>query len=455
MNPTKTSTALICASLLLVAQTSLAQVDRKVIPVILSMLSDNCGGPTVTGNQDLVIQDHVDALRGVGRIEGFVSINPAAGELDLSPLASLTEITQDLVMHTVAFQTDVQGFDCLRTIGSSLVIKNNSDVTRISGFSSLETIGDDLEIYGNPNLTVVEGFNALKSTGDFLLIQLNPTLTAVEGFNALKSTGGFLSIFANNQLATIAAFPNLVSVGTDLRISAAGKLTSITGFPRLNTVGGNLYIQSNSELTGIAGFAQLTSTGISGTSAVTVNAQLDCSNPLPPFLPVDKTSLNLVNCPGTYDSAPSSAIPDNDPTGISDTISVSHGGTVGDIVVLLNIEHTYMNDLIVTLTHESTNTSIELMSRPLNSLNTSCATNDFNGRLDDSASLNINNSCAPVQMSTDDPAYPDPVFFQPYQALGAFDGESLSGNWTLTVSDNAGADTGTLNNWGMRITPAP
>ena len=58
-------------------------------------------------------------------------------------------------------------------------------------------------------------------------------------------------------------------------------------------------------------------------------------------------------------------------------------------------------------------------------------------------------------MTTDDPAYPEPAIFQPYQALSAFDGESLAGDWTLKVSDIAGDDTGALNSWGMRITPAP
>src|SRR5262249_16610988 len=33
----------------------------------------------------------------------------------------------------------------------------------------------------------------------------------------------------------------------------------------------------------------------------------------------------------------------------------------------------------------------------------------------------------------------------------AFKGESTKGTWTLTVSDQAGADQGTLNSWGLSI----
>ena len=34
----------------------------------------------------------------------------------------------------------------------------------------------------------------------------------------------------------------------------------------------------------------------------------------------------------------------------------------------------------------------------------------------------------------------------------AFNGEVATGDWTLTVSDNVGSDTGTLNVWALNIT---
>src|SRR5690606_4889299 len=39
--------------------------------------------------------------------------------------------------------------------------------------------------------------------------------------------------------------------------------------------------------------------------------------------------------------------------------------------------------------------------------------------------------------------------FTPNNPLSIFDGESTMGLWELTVSDNAGADTGTINSWGI------
>jgi hypothetical protein len=43
--------------------------------------------------------------------------------------------------------------------------------------------------------------------------------------------------------------------------------------------------------------------------------------------------------------------------------------------------------------------------------------------------------------------------YTPDELLSAFDGQSLSGTWTLNVSDNASPDTGTLQSWGMSPTP--
>jgi subtilisin-like proprotein convertase family protein len=37
--------------------------------------------------------------------------------------------------------------------------------------------------------------------------------------------------------------------------------------------------------------------------------------------------------------------------------------------------------------------------------------------------------------------------FSPNNPLSAFDGESIAGTWTLTISDRASGDEGTLNAW--------
>ncbi len=122
-------------------------------------------------------------------------------------------------------------------------------------------------------------------------------------------------------------------------------------------------------------------------------------------------------------SAPGLAIPDNTPAGISDAVNValspSNMPTVSDVEVFVNITHTWQGDLIVSLT-SPTGTTVVLHNR------TGSSTDDVYGWY--------------------------PLELAPDGDLGLFAGEGTDGDWTLSVSDNAGADTGTLNNWCLKLT---
>ena len=45
-------------------------------------------------------------------------------------------------------------------------------------------------------------------------------------------------------------------------------------------------------------------------------------------------------------------IPDNDPIGVEDCITVDDPRTINRLTVALDISHTWVGDLVVTLTHE-------------------------------------------------------------------------------------------------------
>jgi serine protease len=112
-----------------------------------------------------------------------------------------------------------------------------------------------------------------------------------------------------------------------------------------------------------------------------------------------------------YGNDTSAAIPDNDPTGITSTIDVSDTVQVFGLTADVDISHTWIGDLVVKLT-SPTGTEAVLH-------------NAEGGSADN------------IVKSWD---------------LSAFNGEMATGTWTLSVSDNVGADTGTLNNWGLVIT---
>jgi len=113
----------------------------------------------------------------------------------------------------------------------------------------------------------------------------------------------------------------------------------------------------------------------------------------------------------TYINDDAMAIPDNDADGISSVINVPDPLTVFGTSAYVNITHTWSGDITLTLT-SPTGTQKVLRS----------GTGGSADDIDESYSTDV------------------------------FNGEVATGDWTLNVSDNASADTGTLNNWSMTLT---
>ena len=113
---------------------------------------------------------------------------------------------------------------------------------------------------------------------------------------------------------------------------------------------------------------------------------------------------------------PALSIPDNDPVGIEDSLDITEQGQVIDMEVWVDITHTWIGDLQVTLTGPSS-AHVLLHDR-------SGGNQDNLIKLYDLESL---------------------------PALSTFENTPCNGSWTLTVSDNAGRDTGKLNSWGIRL----
>jgi uncharacterized repeat protein (TIGR01451 family) len=150
-------------------------------------------------------------------------------------------------------------------------------------------------------------------------------------------------------------------------------------------------------------------------------------------------------------SSPAAAIPDNTPGGVSDDLVISGSGlNVSDLEVYLNITHSWVGDLQVNLEHTDTATSELLVDRPGQpGVSTfGCNGNNMDLTLADGEALTIENDCSNV---TANEAFIIGGRYQPgdppANLLASWAGESFDGTWRLTVTDNAGGDTGTLNQW--------
>lgn len=160
--------------------------------------------------------------------------------------------------------------------------------------------------------------------------------------------------------------------------------------------------------------------------------------------------------PADFDTYPSTgppvAIPDNNPTGITSTITVTAPGTVADLDVSVNITHTWVGDLTISLAAGATTATIaERPGRAPGTTGAGCAANNMVIIADDEGTVGtIQDACVGVASANE--AYTAGGRYTPLQPLSAFDGAAAAGSWVLSVNDQAGLDLGTLNSWALLMT---
>lgn len=148
------------------------------------------------------------------------------------------------------------------------------------------------------------------------------------------------------------------------------------------------------------------------------------------FTTASCSTFNSTNIPVT--------IPDDQVTSVTSTLTIPTGGTINDLnVVNLAGTHTWINDLAVTITSPN-GTTVTLWEDICDD------EDDFNVNFDDEAAAGAL-PCPPVGGG----------IYQPQDLLSAFDGENMSGTWTLTVSDVFNEDGGALASWGLEICYTP
>jgi len=154
----------------------------------------------------------------------------------------------------------------------------------------------------------------------------------------------------------------------------------------------------------------------------------------------------VVNGGTTYTSTDvPQAIPDNNATGITSSLSIPDALSITDINVNLNLAHTFVGDLIITLTHPDGVTTSTLVSRQ-----GSGGDNFTNTIFDDEATVPVLSiaDITPVMAPFSGSYLPD-------NPLSIFDGENMHGTWLMNVADLAVVDLGRLNAWSLIVESRP
>ncbi len=129
----------------------------------------------------------------------------------------------------------------------------------------------------------------------------------------------------------------------------------------------------------------------------------------------------------------------NDKSCIDRTFDMTSLATITDIMIEVNIDHTYRADLDLTLTSPN-GTSVDLTS------DNGGGSDNLYVKFDDTASVSVEDD------SSDQPPV---IQLKPEEPLSVFDAEDAQGTWTLEICDDARRDTGTFNRAVLEIDDTP
>jgi len=179
---------------------------------------------------------------------------------------------------------------------------------------------------------------------------------------------------------------------------------------------------------------------VPGSSAPNVRVMVEAADNI--FYAVNSESFSIgsfeTTCT-TYDSTDvPKPIPDNNTSGITSIINILDDFAISDVNVSIDITHTWLWDLQISLTSPS-GAEVLVYDR-------SCGSSgeqrlNINAIFDDEATSVVCDNVIPAISD----------ITKSHNLLSAFNGLSSFGDWTLKVVDNAPADLGILNNWSIEL----
>jgi len=155
------------------------------------------------------------------------------------------------------------------------------------------------------------------------------------------------------------------------------------------------------------------------------------------FSPAFSFETGLISCGDTASTNVPLAISAAGTPTVNSTLVIpsGEGVVINDINVAVDITHTWVRDLTVTLISPA-GTQVKLVDRPC----TNVALNNIQATFDDAGIALI---CA------NNPAVGGTIV--PVDVLSAFNGENTAGTWTLRVADQAAQDGGSINGWTITV----
>ncbi len=138
-----------------------------------------------------------------------------------------------------------------------------------------------------------------------------------------------------------------------------------------------------------------------------------------------------------YCATPNLAIPDNG-AAVTTSIVVPAGGNILDLDLYIRGNHTWVGDVTFGLSKDGGANQLHFNRPGVPGSTFGCSSNGPDITLDDESGVPVESAC---------PTNDFVGTFSPNVPLSFFDGQSISGTWTLSADDNAGGDSGSLLEW--------
>ncbi len=263
---------------------------------------------------------------------------------------------------------------------------SSAELAKVSGTTLPATqSGDLLAVTLKTDSSVVKtGFKATWSTGSVVVVNQPPTVSFTSPAPAAQVSGQVaVALTANDSDGNVAKVTLTLPDGTQVTLTTAPFTYSWSTTALANGA---------ATLTAIATDDKGLTSNVASL-AVTIANTVACVN----------GSFAATGLPV--------AVPDNTSTGVASTLAVTGPGTVQSLALSLQIAHTYIGDLKVTLTSPAGTQYV--------------VHNRTGGSADNLAISN--------------------------QAITAFAGQTAAGTWTLNVADLAKVDTGSITAWSLTI----
>ncbi len=348
---------------------------------------------------------------------------------------------------TIELNSDSYGCDSTMTIevtDGSVPPKGDGSLT-IEVWSSTETVHETVTLTETPadsgsfigtfptySGAALHGDGKLSvAHGDTITVQYIDADDGQGGTNIPRQDAATVDCSApviSNVLATNVT-GNSATITWDTNENANSRTTHGTSTPPgTNTDDLTSYVTSHSVL--VTGLSQCTSYYFSVTSADPAGNSATANNGGAYY-----TFTTGMNVNPTYASTDvPKAIPDS--TTVTSTVAVTDNKVIQDVNVIIgSLTHTYDGDVEMRILSPGSTTVLLVDNRG------SSGDNFTNTVFDDEASGSITAGTAPFTGS-----------FRPEGTLSSFDGQNALGTWTLSVTDTASGDAGTLNAWSINFT---